>query len=682
MRRLFSCSTDIDIASQLLDTTASMKRSYYSARIGAFLIQSDVEILGELTAAAEFSVDLTQRLAWEEEIRILKQALVPYAGQGNVYFEYAIPRIGKRVDVVALIQASIIVLEFKVGARDFEGSSRDQVWDYALDLKNFHESSHDKLITPVLIATAAERWPKIEIEKSAIDDGVLLPVIVGENGLADAIEVIVSWSPSPPIRAEEWEAGRYLPSPTIVEAATALYAGHGVVEISRNDAGAKNLRMTSAAIEQVIATCRSKGRKALCFVTGVPGAGKTLAGLDIATRHAEKGELHSVFLSGNGPLVKVMQEALARDQVRRSVPTGERLSKSGATSRVKAFIQNVHHFRDEYLRDDGAPSDHIAVFDEAQRAWDITQTAVFMQRKKNRPGFDKSEPEFLISCLDRHKDWAVVICLVGGGQEINTGEAGISEWVRSARRTFPDWEIYIAPELRDAEYGGSAMLAELADHPKVTLNPHLHLSVSMRSFRAGHVSALVKYLLDLDVEGARGAYESLKDRYPIVLCRSLPRAKEWVRRQARGTERYGVVVSSQAARLRAHGIHVKAPVDPVHYFLHEKADVRSSYFMEDVATEFHVQGLELDWACVVWDGDLRRRGSAWEHHSFVGSRWQRVRAPQRQVYQKNAYRVLLTRARQGMVIVIPEGCDDDPTRSPEFYDGTYEYLASIGFPVL
>ena len=204
----------------------------------------------------------------------------------------------------------------------------------------------------------------------------------------------------------------------------------------------------------------------------------------------------------------------------------------------------------------------------------------------------------------------------------------------------------------------------------------------MRSFRAGHVSALVKHLLDLDADGARHAHELVRDRYPIVLCRSLPRAKDWIRSQARGTERYGVMVSSQATRLRAHGIHVKAPVDPVHYFLHEKKDVRSSFYMEDVATEFHVQGLELDWTCVVWDGDLRRRGAAWEHYSFVGSRWQHIRAPERQAFQKNAYRVLLTRARQGMVIVVPEGSTEDPTRSPSFYDATYDYLASVGFPVL
>jgi hypothetical protein len=660
-----------------------MNRSYYSAPIEIFLVQSAIEILGELTSAAEFDIDRTQRFAWEVQIGLLKEALAPYAGQGKVYFEYAIPRIGKRVDVIALIGSSLIVLEFKVGARDFDAGARDQVWDYALDLKNFHETSHDKTIAPVLISTSVERALTLRVEKSAIEDGVFLPMLVGQKDIGNAIRAILDWSAAPAIRAEEWEAGRYLPAPTIVEAAMALYAGHGVAEISRTDAGIKNLRATSNAVEQIISACRNQKRKAICFVTGVPGAGKTLVGLDIATRHAGSGELHGVFLSGNGPLVRVMQEALARDQVRRATVAGKKLSKTSAASQVKAFIQNVHHFRDEYLRDEGAPSDHIAVFDEAQRAWNLAQTAAFMQRKKNRPGFEKSEPEFLISCMDRHEDWAVVVCLVGGGQEINTGEAGIGEWIDAARRSFPGWEIHIAAELKDAEYGGSQLLEQSTSaHQRVRLNPDLHLAVSMRSFRAGHVSALVKHLLDVDAEGARRAHERVRDRYPIVLCRSVPRAKDWIRSQARGTERYGVMVSSQAARLRAHGIHVKAPVDPVHYFLHGKEDVRSSYYMEDVATEFHVQGLELDWTCVVWDGDLRRRGAAWEHYSFVGSRWQRIRAPERQVFQKNAYRVLLTRARQGMVIVVPEGSTEDPTRSPSFYDATYDYLTSVGFPDL
>lgn len=658
-----------------------MSRAYYSAPIADFLDRDDDAILGSLTGKSDFPVEAAQRYAWQEQARILKKALRPYAGQGKVYFEYAVPRLGKRIDVVALIRSTLFILEFKVGDSVFAGHARDQVWDYALDLKNFHETSHDKVLVPVLIATAAKDRP-VDLEKSAIDDGVFRPIFVNEKTLPLAIQKVLDWLPPMTMQVEEWEGGRYKPTPTIVEAAMALYAGHGVAEISRSDAGAKNLAATSLAIEQIVMDCSAKGGKAICFVTGVPGAGKTLVGLNVATKHAKAGELHSVFLSGNGPLVAVMQEALARDQVARERQAGRQLRKTQATSRVKAFVQNVHHFRDEYLRDDAAPSDHIAVFDEAQRAWNKEQTAAFMHRKKNRPGFSMSEPEFLISCMDRHTDWAVVVCLVGGGQEINTGEAGISEWLHAIQRSFPNWEVHISPELRDAEYGASASLEQMAQLSLLRANKDLHLSVSMRSFRAEQLSALVKKMLDLDAAGAKELLQQVQVHYPIMLCRSVPRAKAWLRQQARGSERYGLVVSSQAQRLRPHAIDVRAQVNPVHWFLHDKDDVRSSYYMEDVATEFQVQGLELDWAGVVWDGDFRLAKNGWEHFSFVGSRWQRIIAPERRVFQKNAYRVLLTRARQGMVIVVPEGSACDPSRDPGFYDETFQYLRALGLPEL
>lgn len=658
-----------------------MTRAYYSASVRDFLHHDPAWILGKLTASSEFAVEASQRHAWEEQILILRTVLPAYAGNGWVYFEYSVPRLGKRIDVVALIGSILFVLEFKVGEKDYAPTARDQVWDYALDLKNFHETSHDKVIVPILVATDGKERP-IGVEKSAIDDGVFRPVFANRFTLAAAIERVLGWSPAGPLRAEEWETGRYKPTPTIIEAAMALYAGHGVAEISRSDAGAINLSATSAAIESVIADCQTRGSKAICFVTGVPGAGKTLVGLNVATRHADAGELHSVFLSGNGPLVRVMQEALARDQVRREAEFGRKVRKGVASSRVKAFVQNVHHFRDEYLQDPGPPSDHIAVFDEAQRAWNVEQTATFMQRKKNKPGFSMSEPEFLISCMDRHLDWAVIVCLVGGGQEINTGEAGISEWLDALQRSFRHWTIHISPKLHDAEYGAVRKLEQVKPPSVVQAREDLHLSVSMRSFRSEHISSLVKRILDVDLEGARMALRTTREKYPIVLCRNVGRAKQWLRTQARGSERYGLVVSSQAQRLRPHAINVKAPVDPVHWFLHGKDDVRSSYYLEDVATEFQVQGLELDWAGIVWDGDFRRSSDGWDHFSFVGTRWQRILAADRRAFQKNAYRVLLTRARQGMVIVVPDGDPVDPTRAPAFYDGTFAYLREIGFPVL
>lgn len=660
-----------------------LKRFYFTDRIADFIDRSEHEVLGHLADQSTFAIEATQRDAWLQQIRDLKAILTPYRGRGTVYFEYAVPRLGKRIDVVLLIDHVVFVLEFKVGERGFPSHAIDQVWDYAVDLKNFHDASHDKQVAPVLVATLAPTAP-FAIQICAQGDGVLWPVCINSSQLASAIEQVLDFCDGPPINPTTWEAGRYSPTPTIVEAAMALYAGHAVADISRNDASATNLARTTEAISTIINDARHQRKKSLCLITGVPGAGKTLVGLNIANQHTDKNSLlYSVYLSGNGPLVDVLREALARDEVQRGRATGNRIRKGEALSRVKQFIQNVHHFRDECLIDsDRPPIEHVAIFDGAQRAWNLEQTASFMQRKKQRPDFSQSEPEFLISCLDRHTDWAVVACLVGGGQEINTGEAGIGEWIDALDRSFPDWCIHVSPCLNDEEYGAGAVLATLKRRANVDFNEDLHLAVSMRSFRAEHVSALVKHLLGLKAEAAQIAWQQVRDRYPIVLTRDLHQAKRWLRDHARGSERYGMVVSSQAQRLRPYAIDVRTPMDPVHWFLDPEDDVRSSYYLEDVATEFQVQGLELDWACVIWDADFQHTPKGWQHHSFVGTRWNRINKPERQNYLKNAYRVLLTRARQGMVIVVPEGDPNDPTRSPGMYEDTFRYLASIGFPTI
>jgi len=585
--------------------------------------------------------------------------------------------------VVLLIGAVIFVLEFKVGEKEFTAQAIDQVWDYALDLKNFHETSYEHYIAPVLIATKAKN-AAAEIVTTPQNDKLLFPIKSNALGLDRLITAILRFADDIDIDQAHWENGRYRPTPTIIEAAMALYNGHSVADISRSDASAINLAETSAAISEVISSSKSQSHKSICFVTGVPGAGKTLVGLNIATTHIDKNnDLYSVFLSGNGPLVMILREALARDKVRHEKELGQKLKKSEAMSAVKAFIQNVHNFRDECLADSNRPPiEHVALFDEAQRAWDLPQTANFMRQKKNTPNFKQSEPEFLISCLDRHPDWAVVVCLVGGGQEINTGEAGISEWIESLIRSFSDWHIYISSRLTDSEYGAGKILDEIKSRPNVVYQEKLHLAVSMRAFRAENVSLLVKQMLDLDLAEARATLAQLENKYPIVLTRSLPRAKQWLKEQARGTERYGIVVSSQAERLKPHAIDVKSPMDPIHWFLDGKEDVRSSYYLEDVATEFDVQGLELDWACITWDADFRYSPFGWEHWSFRGDHWNHIRKDARQIYLKNAYRVLLTRARQGMVIVIPEGDVQDATRKSAFYDPTFEYIQRIGFKMI
>ena len=657
-----------------------MKRCYYSDTIQKFLVTDENAIIGELVLNNEFPTEPAQRDAWLSQIKFLKGVLANR--DGHIYFEYAIPRMGKRIDTVIIDRHIIFVIEFKVGQKEFLVADIDQVWDYALDLKNFHETTHSLLVAPILIATRAKAEAHRDQFKTGVDR-LFAPVKTNLEGFAAVHQKLLDSCEGESIDHDVWMTGRYSPTPTIIEAATALYRQHSVEEISRKDASAKNLKITSSAVSEIIANSKSRGEKAICFVTGVPGAGKTLVGLDIATRYLDSsGGSQSVFLSGNGPLVAILTEALARDSVSRAKRKGKRIKKGEAKSSVKAFMQNVHHYRDEYLKDESAPIDHVAIFDEAQRAWNHAKTADFMKRKKKVTDFIYSEPEFLISCLDRHEDWAVIVCLVGGGQEINSGEAGIGEWIESIGRSFSDWKVYLSDRLTDSEYAAVNSIETFAKPENVFGNNDLHLAVSMRSYRAERVSSFVKNVLDLEIEAAKEDLAKFRNKYPIVLTRDLERAKQWLRGKARGSERYGLIVSSNAQRLKPLAIDVRSPMDPVKWFLEGKEDVRSSYYLEDVATEFHVQGLELDWAGVVWDGDFRFSDHEWSHHSFVGDKWHKVKKLERKQYLKNSYRVLLTRARQGMVIVVPDGNESDKTRLSAYYNKTFDYLTEIGIDTI
>jgi len=657
-----------------------MTRSFYTDTISNFLTSSNNEIFGAITSNSDFPDELTQKGAWNQQIIILKEVLINF--EGAIFFEYSIPRMGGRIDVVLIIRNTIFVIEFKVGEKLFYQNAIDQAWDYALDLKNFHETSHTNLIATVLVCTESKSAYCI-ISEMPHNDNLLFPIRTNEGNLGIVIKTVLDFADGENIDSANWANGRYAPTPTIIEAAMSLYSGHGVEEIARTDASAKNLSTTTDAVLNIIVEAKMQSQKSICFVTGVPGAGKTLVGLNIGAKNYKENEKSStVFLSGNGPLVAVLREALTRDKVKREKEKGNKIRKGDAFSKVKSMIQNVHNFRDDCLIDTTPPFEHVTIFDEAQRAWDITQTSNFMKRKKNRADFNISEPEFLISCLDRHQDWAVIVCLVGGGQEINTGEAGISEWIQSVNRTFPEWQVYVSDRLTDSEYAAGHALQLLEKHKTVIFNKDLHLAVSMRSFRAENVSLFVKHLLDLNADEARKQYELLNEKYPIVITRDVVKAKQWLKQKARGTERYGIVVSSQAVRLKPYAIDVKSPMDPIHWFLDDKEDIRSSYYLEDVATEFQVQGLELDWACVTWDGDFRYSPDGWKSFSFVGSKWNNINKEERKLYLKNAYRVLLTRARQGMVIVVPEGDEEDDTRKKEYYDETFEYLKEIGVDIL
>lgn len=534
-----------------------MGRAYYSRDVIEFLSDDPSTVLGHLVQGDSFAVEATQTSAWLEQIRVLQSVLQGHR-DGTVYLEYVIPRLGKRVDAILLIGAALFVIEFKVGADQFSRHASDQVLDYALDLKHFHEASHGVYVVPILVATRAKDLPVVvRLDGHGDRTFGVINATIATLGLAIGEALAITGGPA--IDRQAWETARYCPTPTIVEAATALYGGHQVEEISRNDAGARNLTVTAASVTEVIQDARASAKKVICFVTGVPGAGKTLVGLDVATRHFDKNsDLYSVFLSGNGPLVSVLCEALARDKVRRQKQEGSSISKKRARSEVQAFIQNVHHFRDDCLRDSRPPVEHVALFDEAQRAWDLQQTSKFMRQKKGINDFNHSEPAFLISCLDRHRDWAVVVCLVGGGQEINTGEAGISAWIDAALADFPHWQLCLSSRLTDTEYGAGGLIERVRTLPSVSFRDDLHLSISMRSFRAEMVSHFVKQLLDLETDDARDSLQEFSVRYPLVLTRRVETARQWLRSRARGNERFGLVVSSQAQRLRPHAIDVRA----------------------------------------------------------------------------------------------------------------------------
>ncbi|MGI6742684.1 MAG: DUF2075 domain-containing protein [Eubacteriales bacterium] len=650
-------------------------RAYYSAQISSFLSQSKSEIVGIINSnniSAETKKE--QNNTWEIEILILKEQLRSFSS-GRILFEYTIPRMGKRVDAVILYKNIVFLLEFKCGDTVYKSYAYDQVYDYALDLHNFHKESHDKLLVPIIVSTkaAAVAFEIIEYDR------IIEPIRCNSSNIAAAINSVAERYSEPAFDYENWENSEYLPTPTIVEAAQALYRGHNVHDITRSDAGAENLTVTTNEINRIIEDSKKRGRKSICFVTGVPGAGKTLVGLNIAIQrsNAQKGE-HAVFLSGNYPLVTVLQEALARDKVEQEKQNGNRVSKSEALRSTSAFIQIIHKYRDSFVGNEDIPPERVAIFDEAQRAWTQDMIEKFMATKKGVSAFPYSEPEFLISTMGRHKDWAVVICLVGGGQEINTGEAGLPEWFDSLRRSFSHWDVYITPQLSDDEYcrgrSWSSMLSGLNTYEI----EKLHLATSVRSFRTPDLAAFVKAVLDADIDEAKALYQRIKDKYPIVITRDLNKAKDWVRDRCRGTTRCGLLASSGALRLKPEGIFVKNEISVANWFLNGKDDIRSSYMLEDVVTEFDIQGLEIDYSVVAWDADFRFVDSEWEYYNFAGTRWNNVGSEERRLYLKNTYRVLLTRARQGMVIFIPVGSTADNTRKHEYYDGVFEYLKEIG----
>lgn len=706
----------------------SSSRCLYESGIDEFINAGESSLFGVLCDNYHGVALTTTREAWKAEISIMKQVLLSLENKdGRIIFEYDIPRLGKRIDVVLLLNGIIFCLEFKVGETHIFEADVDQVLDYALDLKNFHKFSRDSVITPILIATKY-RNSSSNIQMSVYDDRVVNPLVTGEDGIANLIRKVLEKFPNENPIPENWTISPYAPTPTIIEAARALYENHSVEDITRHEADNVTTDRTIAYILDVIQKSKQNGEKSICFVTGVPGAGKTLVGLDVAIKQTYQGQKEpvkdegAVYLSGNGPLVAVLTEALAQDNFKKCRERNEPRRLTDSRREVGKSIQMIHRYRDNMLAKIKNPVEngvleidpekavrqeqagfgeveHVAIFDEAQRSWTHKRLADYLKRggtygnKLKVPNFPMSEAAFLIWSLDQREDWATIVCLVGGGQEINTGEAGISEWIKALNEQFCHWKVYISPKLTDTEYAEGKVNELLTENRNVTYSEYLHLGVSLRSYRAEKLSAFVHSLLTFN-DDARDIYADIKENYPIVLTRDMDKAKQWLHEKVRGTERTGVLVTKEAARYKPLAVHILESGDKnaVHWFLEDKTDTRSSNYLEDAATEIQVQGLELDYTCLLWDADMRCENGKWHFYKFNGqTKWVEQTGGtenNRELikYMLNAYRVLLTRARAGMVICVPAGNPnktatgfwEDSTRLPEYYDGTYRYLKSLG----
>ena len=679
-----------------------MKQAYYHSTIEDFLKINDDEIIGKLNkAGTSFASQWTiTTTSWDSSIQVLKKSCLELieinasVKNWHILLEYEIPRLLSRIDAVIIADDLIFVIEFKFDRRKFEAADIRQAEDYANDLRDFHLESRNKFVIPILLAPLA----KAGKNEDHLNDDSLIKKCLKANAVNFSKTLYDAYltcpkNLNPIIDSFKWEQSEYQPTPTIVQAAKALFAGQKVETITKSGAEDNDLKTTTDYIIKIINQAKIENRKIVCFVTGVPGAGKTLVGLNVVHEKEEFGgeETNTAYFSGNGPLINVLREALIRDHFDRQTKLFKlkkiqsRPTKKESEQEVKSKIQNLHSFIKDGIRSELPPTERIVVFDEAQRCWNAIQFSNKAKQNKNREKNPfvielKSEAELLFEFMNRHNGWSVIIALVGGGQEINTGEGGISEWGKALENKYKNWEIHISEQLLsgDSSTAGKTLFDTIPENITIYKNQNLHLSVSQRSFKANNLNAWVNALINNETENALQLSESISEVYPLLITRKLDTAKSWLKNKKSGNKRIGLVASSGGLRLKPCGIHVREVIDESLWFLNGETDVRSSYYLEMVATEYKIQGLELDWVGICWDIDLRRNGNKWEFKNFTGTKWNQTKTIAEQVFLLNTYRVLLTRAREGVIVFIPEGDSNDETRLPEFYDPIFEYLVSCG----
>lgn len=675
-------------------------KAYYCNSIPGFIMDHSTDIVGRLVRHA-FDINKEQANAWENQISELQRRLEECGMEGDIIFEYDIVRLGKRIDVILLIRHMVFSLEFKNGKNIFTAQDAQQAEDYAIDIKNFHKESEDLYVCPILIATDADKYSKPQSRGCYPDKQVHLQRENIETLIPKITEISSLYGDDGEIDFDKWFNSPYYPTPTIIAAAVEAYSSHNLSQIAQSEAGQDNIDSCETKLYEIIDYAKTKKKKCVCFVTGVPGAGKTLVGLDVVAKSLDnETDGLSVYLSGNGPLVEVLREALkksveANDKEREAIwkrakksagksfdiPKPEKLFNKHTQAAINTLIQSSYAFKKDNASHSNPTPENILIFDEAQRVWNQEQ----MTRKHDDPVMAVSEPKLLFNIMDRHKDWAVMICLVGLGQDIYDGEVGINEWFRCGIEEFTDWELFYSPSIFSQVEDKNINQDMILSCDRCHQISELHLKTSIRSFRADKQCQFVDALLDNNPSCASEVYKEICDRYPVFVTRDINKAKKWAKDNVRGSQRCGVVACSSAQRLKPDGIYVPKDIDVKNWFLAPSDDLRSSNMMEIVASEFKVQGLEIDWAVVCWDADLRRKNEhEWDYYSFRGTRWNKRNQEDQQRYLVNSYRVLLTRARQGMVIFVPRGVDeeDDPTRNSKYYDAIYDYLLSCGIKEL
>lgn len=664
---------NISESNHIARADSSSHRGWLCRSWSGFVTESPNALFGSLVRGANrsgFSTEAEQVQAWEGYIEPLQDVLRDLIRQDEAYrhagivLEYEIPRRAKRIDVVLLIGDQILIVEFKTSDGQILAALQ-QAQDYALDVRDFHASSRGHEVHSVVVVSAGES----PVTRTSIDDPPVLSC--GLANLPSAIRRI-PFDRSSQIDLLAWDSSPYDPTPTVIEATCELFRNHTVENINRSSAD--NLDHTLKTIRRIAEECRANRRYGICFVTGVPGSGKTLVGL--ASVHSGGEGAKGAFLSGNGPLVAVLREAVSRDAADRMG------TKAKAGRYAETMIQNVHQFIDEYgiNQPDHTPPEHVIVFDEAQRAWHADKMA-----KKRRQEL-ASEPALTLEAMSRHPDWCLIVALIGGGQEIHDGEAGLSEWGRAIHGSPKPWSVFASPRVVNNDPDDHTFkLFDSSAAASVRVEEGLHLETVIRSPRAAMLSEWVDAVLRGKPDTARRLLGH-RTGYRIGLTRSVDTARDWLRRASRDEMRPGLIASSGAARLRAHGIEMNTAFqrnfDVPRWFLDPPTDIRSSHTLEVAMTEFSCQGLEIDFAGVCWGGDLLRTPGGWNYLAFKGSKWTKVRDEVKQRYLVNKYRVLLTRGREGMVVWVPDGDDSDPTRDPIALNRTAEYLQACGLPMV